>query len=255
MNKRDSGASYNWGGQHPSSKDNNDLTTRKNKISSTTAIYNNSTIDKTQDNPRINTSNNNVNSNATEKIKEVIAADTLTNDDNKENIIYNEKTITEPERKEWTLDEWKAQQQQRIKPQFNIRKAGEGEDTTQWKKMIVLNKKNKINQFPDEELYEYDPAMYPQRVGRQQRILDIQFHFNDGRRTAGAITGYRRGGVRGATSSANHYDNKPGQSHTTANYNRNQRQFNTGNNKSNHQHQHENAAPKVNDESQFPTLV
>lgn len=33
----------------------------------------------------------------------------------------------EEETKELTLDEWKAQQQQRIKPKFNIRKAGEGE--------------------------------------------------------------------------------------------------------------------------------
>lgn len=32
----------------------------------------------------------------------------------------------EEETKELTLDEWKAQQQQRIKPKFNIRKAGEG---------------------------------------------------------------------------------------------------------------------------------
>lgn len=32
----------------------------------------------------------------------------------------------EEETKELTLDEWKAQQGQRIKPTFNIRKAGEG---------------------------------------------------------------------------------------------------------------------------------
>lgn len=37
-----------------------------------------------------------------------------------------EQTPAEEEVKELTLDEWKAQQQQRAKPQFNIRKAGEG---------------------------------------------------------------------------------------------------------------------------------
>lgn len=37
-----------------------------------------------------------------------------------------EQTPVEEEVKELTLDEWKAQQQQRAKPQFNIRKAGEG---------------------------------------------------------------------------------------------------------------------------------
>lgn len=38
----------------------------------------------------------------------------------------NEQATAEEEAKELTLDEWKAQQGQRIKPTFNIRKAGEG---------------------------------------------------------------------------------------------------------------------------------
>lgn len=33
-----------------------------------------------------------------------------------------------------------------------------------------------------EEEYEYDPSMYPQRVGRQKHVLDIDIHFNDGPR-------------------------------------------------------------------------
>lgn len=37
-----------------------------------------------------------------------------------------QQTAAEEETKELTLDEWKAQQGQRIKPTFNIRKAGEG---------------------------------------------------------------------------------------------------------------------------------
>lgn len=101
----------------------------------------------------------------------------------------------EEETKELTLDEWKALRQARNKPQFNIRKAGEGEDTSQWKKMIALNKKKDCD---SEEELEYDPSMYPQRVGRLQRVVDIQFNFNDGRRIGfgGFGRGRGRGGMR-----------------------------------------------------------
>lgn len=108
----------------------------------------------------------------------------------------------EEEAKAITLDEWKAQRAVRSKPQFNIRQAGEGEDTSQWKQMIVLQKKKADGAAggvgdgtgeSDEEL-EYDPAMYPQRVGRQKHLLDIEFHFNDGRRGGGG--GMNRGGSR-----------------------------------------------------------
>lgn len=47
-----------------------------------------------------------------------------------------------------------------------------------------------------EEELEYDPSMYPQRVGRQKHLLEIQFHFNDGRRGGGMNRG--RGRPRGA---------------------------------------------------------
>ncbi|EDW89779.1 plasminogen activator inhibitor 1 RNA-binding protein [Drosophila yakuba] len=109
----------------------------------------------------------------------------------------SEQAVAEEEAKELTLDEWKAQQGQRIKPTFNIRKAGEGEDTTQWKKMVVLTSNKKKENDSEEEL-EYDPALYPQRVGRQQRVLDIQFNFNDGRRGGPGGFGGRggRGGPR-----------------------------------------------------------
>lgn len=39
-----------------------------------------------------------------------------------------------------TLDEWKKLQGERQKPQYNLRKAGEGEDLTQWKNMRELQK-------------------------------------------------------------------------------------------------------------------
>ncbi|XP_017068060.1 plasminogen activator inhibitor 1 RNA-binding protein isoform X2 [Drosophila eugracilis] len=108
-----------------------------------------------------------------------------------------QQAAAEEEAKELTLDEWKAQQGQRVKPTFNIRKAGEGEDTTQWKKMVVLTSNKKKENDSEEEL-EYDPALYPQRVGRQQRVLDIQFNFNDGRRGGPGGFGGRggRGGPR-----------------------------------------------------------
>lgn len=47
----------------------------------------------------------------------------------------------EEEPKQFTLDEWRAQRANRQKPQYNLRKAGEGEDPTQWKKMYELSKK------------------------------------------------------------------------------------------------------------------
>lgn len=56
-----------------------------------------------------------------------------------------EPASVEEETKEITLDEWKAQRAERAKPQYNIRKAGEGEDTSQWKKMVALdNRKKKV---------------------------------------------------------------------------------------------------------------
>lgn len=62
-----------------------------------------------------------------------------------------EAAPVEEEPKELTLDEWKAQRAGRIKPQYNIRKAGEGEDQSQWKKMYELNKKKP----GEEEVYNH----------------------------------------------------------------------------------------------------
>lgn len=107
---------------------------------------------------------------------------------------------SEEETKELTLDEWKAQRAIRAKPQYNLRKAGEGEDTSQWKKMVALNNKKKDEE--SEEELEYDPLMYPQRVGRQKHVLDIEFHFNDGRR--GGMMGRGRGRPRGAGQPGGH---------------------------------------------------
>lgn len=52
-----------------------------------------------------------------------------------------ETPAAEEEPKQFTLDEWRAQKANRQKPTYNLRKAGEGEDPSQWKKMYALNKK------------------------------------------------------------------------------------------------------------------
>jgi len=54
-------------------------------------------------------------------------------------------SVVKEEEKVMTLDEWKAQEDvKRAKADFNIRKAGEGcSGDPQWKKMVVLAKKEK----------------------------------------------------------------------------------------------------------------
>merc|ERR1712127_107203 len=97
----------------------------------------------------------------------------------------------EQEPQELTLDEWRALRGERKKPEFNIRKPGEGEDNSQWKKTFVLDKK-KDEDEDEEEIVDYT-AEYPQRVGRQ-KFLDIEIRFSDSRRgTRGAPGGRGRG--------------------------------------------------------------
>lgn len=63
---------------------------------------------------------------------------------NEEAKIENEVSSTieqkEEEKEYLTLDEWKKLRGQREKPQYNLRKAGEGEDLSQWKNMRELPK-------------------------------------------------------------------------------------------------------------------
>lgn len=145
----------------------------------------------------------------------------------------------EEETKELTLDEWKAQRAVRAKPKYNIRKAGEGEDLSQWKKMVALN--NKKRDEESEEELEYDPSMYPQRVGRLQRVLDIEFHFNDGRRVGGIGRG--RGRARGQGGGAGRQGRAPRNPENVKNQEVGVERQRGG--------QH---APKVDDEHDFPSL-
>ncbi|XP_044590464.1 plasminogen activator inhibitor 1 RNA-binding protein-like isoform X2 [Cotesia glomerata] len=104
-----------------------------------------------------------------------------------------EEKPAEEETKELTYDEWKALRGNRAKPTYNLRKAGEGEDLTRWKKMYALEKKKEGAEEEDDEEEEYDAAAeYPQRVGRQKRVYEIEIQFSDSRRGAGGRGG--RGG-------------------------------------------------------------
>merc|ERR1712127_1131501 len=141
----------------------------------------------------------------------------------------------EQEPQELTLDEWRALRGERKKPEFNIRKPGEGEDNSQWKKTFVLDKK-KVDDEDEEEIVDYT-AEYPQRVGRQ-KFLDIDIRFSDSRRgerggrgRGGAGRGGERGafrGNRGARGARGAFAPRGGPA--------------------------QRAAPKVDDEKDFPAL-
>ena len=64
----------------------------------------------------------------------------------------SQEAPAEPEGpQELTLDEWKRQQEPRSKPQFQLRRAGEGENTAQWKNMYELKKKREDDEESEEE--------------------------------------------------------------------------------------------------------
>lgn len=52
---------------------------------------------------------------------------------------------------EMTLEEYFALRGKRERPQYNLRKAGEGEDLSQWKNMYEIKKKRDSEQ-PEEEV-------------------------------------------------------------------------------------------------------
>uniref|UniRef100_A0A2M3YY22 Putative rna-binding protein n=1 Tax=Anopheles braziliensis TaxID=58242 RepID=A0A2M3YY22_9DIPT len=111
---------------------------------------------------------------------------------------------SEDEAKEMTLDEWKAQKAAvRLKPQYNLRKAGEGENSAQWDKMVALNKKaadgeddegNDTQKTTTTTTTTAATAAPVAGGNKNKQVLDIEFHFNDNRR--GGL-GRGRGGGRG----------------------------------------------------------
>lgn len=68
----------------------------------------------------------------------------------------------EEEPKVMTLDEWKAlQAANRVKPEYNIRKPGEGcSNDPQWKKMVALTRKNPKEQSEDDEDEEVEVVFF-----------------------------------------------------------------------------------------------
>ncbi|EGI64044.1 Plasminogen activator inhibitor 1 RNA-binding protein [Acromyrmex echinatior] len=154
-----------------------------------------------------------------------------------------EEKPVEEETRELTLDEWKALRNNRAKPQYNLRKAGEGEDLSRWKKMYALERKKEGNEEEEDEEEEYDAAAeYPQRVGRQKRVLGIEIQFSDSRRGSG---GRGRGGRgRGDRMNGRGFGNRsaPRDGDGT----RSQNEQRSPRSRQN--------APKVDDENDFPSL-
>ncbi|KAI4499038.1 hypothetical protein M0802_005904 [Mischocyttarus mexicanus] len=103
-----------------------------------------------------------------------------------------------PKSHELTLDEWKRRQNRRAKPKYNLRKAGEGEDLSRWKKMYALERKKEGSEEEEEGEEEFDAAAeFPQRAGRQKRVLGIEIQFSDARRGTGGRGRGGRGGRGG----------------------------------------------------------
>ncbi|XP_035899590.1 RNA-binding protein FUS-like [Anopheles stephensi] len=118
---------------------------------------------------------------------------------------------SDDEAKEMTLDEWKAQKAAvRLKPQYNLRKAGEGEDSSQWDKMVALDRKTNpkaaekgaadggaAEEDDGNDTQNSKPAASSGGGGSgktTKQFLEIEYHFNDSRR--GGL-GRSRGGRGG----------------------------------------------------------
>ncbi|XP_041356944.1 plasminogen activator inhibitor 1 RNA-binding protein-like isoform X1 [Gigantopelta aegis] len=125
--------------------------------------------------------------------------------------------------KQMTLDEWKAlQKQNRTKVDYNIRKAGEGEDNNKWKKGVAYTKKKEESDDEEDEDDEDDRH-------KKKDLLDIRITFNEsprrGRGGRRPRDGRSRGG-RGGGGGMGRGDRKPRET-----------------------------APKMDDETDFPSLV
>lgn len=107
-----------------------------------------------------------------------------------------EKAKEEEQPKQLTLDEWKAMQNKRDEPKFNVRRAGEGADIDpKWKKAAAY-KKEKVDEDSDEE---DDQFVYSQRANRLKH-MNVDLHFADQQSPRGGGGGGRgrgRGGRGG----------------------------------------------------------
>lgn len=167
-----------------------------------------------------------------------------------------EKPPLDDAAKQMTLDEWKREQEKnRAVPQFNIRKPGEGEDNTQWKKTYVLKKKDVESDM--EELDEEDDEEYGRRGRAKHVVHDIEINYADSRRGRGGRgrggrgSGTRSGGGRGAFNRSTDGPSVAGPvaSSPSVGGNRENVRGRGGRSAKNQ------SAPKVDDENDFPSLV
>jgi len=141
-----------------------------------------------------------------------------------------------------TLEEWKQLQnkEKKRKPQFNTRKPGEGQDTSQWKKTYLLeNKKNQDEQVVAEEDEEYEEVeVTVVNREKKKKVIDIDINFKDTFRDnrRGGGFGGDRGGFRGNRAGDQRGD---------------RRDFRPSRGGFNRKTQ---AAPKVEDINDFPSL-
>ncbi|KAI8509754.1 hypothetical protein Bbelb_121820 [Branchiostoma belcheri] len=102
----------------------------------------------------------------------------------------------EQEPKEMTLDEWKALQAKDTKPKsgFKLRKAGEGEDLTQWKKTYVL-KKGQEEEDADKYGQDQRPVAGRERGQKSGVPVELNFHFADSPQRGRGRGGFRSNGA------------------------------------------------------------
>ncbi|GFO39089.1 plasminogen activator inhibitor 1 RNA-binding protein [Plakobranchus ocellatus] len=119
--------------------------------------------------------------------------------------LENEQAPEEdPQPQEMTLDEWKAlQTQSKLKAEFNIRQAGEGEDGSRWTKGREYHKKHEDESEEDDDDSEEEEEETDHHHGRNKHLVtDIRICFNDtprrGRGRRGGPGGMDRGGNRGS---------------------------------------------------------
>jgi len=109
--------------------------------------------------------------------------------ENKDEAVEDKAPVDE-EPKTMTLDEWKAQQQKKEAPKFNVRKPGEGQQADpKWKKATSYKKQNEEESEEEEE----EEVVYLQRANRQKKV-NINFTFADESRGGGGGRGRGRGG-------------------------------------------------------------
>jgi plasminogen activator inhibitor 1 RNA-binding protein len=74
--------------------------------------------------------------------------------------------------------------------------------------MYALERKKEGADEEEEEEEEYDAVEYPQRVGRQKHVLDIEIQFSDSRRSVGSRGGRGGRGARGDRANGRGYGNR-----------------------------------------------